>query len=65
MTVMADFVSGREDALDRFRIALCRPAGDEERRGHIQLFEQPEDARHADDAARTRWWLIALGCPAY
>ena len=47
VTVMADFVSGREDALDRFGIALRRPAGDEERRGHVQVVEQPEDARHA------------------
>ena len=49
VAVMADLVAGGEDPLDGLRITLGRPAGDEERRGHAQLLEQPENPRHADE----------------
>jgi hypothetical protein len=49
--VVPDLVPCREDRLDRRRIAIRRPAGDEERRRKRELPEKLEDPRHADERA--------------
>jgi hypothetical protein len=47
--VVPDLVARLEDRLDRPRVALRRPAGDEERRRQPVLAQQLEDPRHADE----------------
>ena len=44
-----ELIAGGEDLLDRLRVAVGRPAGNEERRGQRVLAQQLEDPRDADE----------------